>query len=330
MTALRLALVGCGFIGRRHLENVRALEGVELAATVDVREEAAAACAREFGARYHTTDTARVFGDPRVDAVIICTYHDTHAGLACEAAAAGKHILLEKPMALQVGECRRIARAAAAAGIVLALDFKFRFAPAVQKVREHVGRPVVMHSQLAMEPMLEGIWVRDPVRGGGLILATACHALDMACWLNASEPVRVYAESVPATPADGCNVTAVTATVRFASGSIASLLMAEAGENGYVGKWLHEVFDGRRTAVLYDHFRQVRFSGVEPDHYVAPDPTRADGTLGVLEDFVSSIREKRPPAIGARDGVRATLLATRILESLQTGRPEEVSLDDLD
>jgi predicted dehydrogenase len=166
--------------------------------------------------------------------------------------------------------------------------------------------------------MPDEIWVRDPVRGGGLILATACHVLDMIYWLNDSEPVRVYAEGQD---------DAASATVRFANGAVASLLLADAGENAYAGKWLHEVFDGRRSALLYDHFRQVRFSGADLNHFAATDELRADGTYGVLEDFVCSIRTGRRPRITARDGIRATLLAVKIHESLRSGRPQEVRLD---
>jgi len=330
MTPLRVALIGCGFIGRRHLENVVVRDDIVLHATADVRQEAAREFCQEFGGQYYTADLDRVFEDREIDAIIVCTHHDSHTPLALRAAAAGKHILLEKPMALSTDECRRIAAAASQAGIALAVNFKFRFAPAVLRVKELIQRPIATHGQLSMEAMPEGIWVRDPVRGGGLILATACHALDMIYWLNESEPVRVHAEAVPSIPEQGCNVTAVTATVRFANGAIASLLLAEAGENDYLGKWLHQVFDGKRSAVLYEHFRQASFSGVEVPHFRADDEIRADGTFGVLDDFVLSIRTGKAPAIGARDGLRATLLAQKILTSLRTGSTQEISPDELD
>jgi myo-inositol 2-dehydrogenase/D-chiro-inositol 1-dehydrogenase len=228
---------------------------------------------------------------------------------------------------LTVGECRDIAAAASRAGIALTVNFKFRFAPAVLKVKELIRSPLAIHGQLAMEKMPEGIWVRDPVRGGGLILATACHSLDMICWLGGSEPVRVYAESFPALPEQGCNVSAVTASVRLANGAVASLLLAEAGENGYVAKWLHEVFGGDCSAVLYDHFRQARFSGVLPSHYAAENELQADGTFGVLGDFVTSVRSGKKPVISAADGLRATRLALAILKSASSGQPQELESD---
>jgi len=327
MIPLRVALIGCGFIGRRHLDNIAARDDVSLEAAVDVREEAARDACQKFGGRYFTTHPERIFEDRDIDAVLLCTHHDSHTKLALEAAASGKHALVEKPLALTVGECRDIAAAADRAGITLTVNFKFRFAPAVLKVREFIQSPLAIHGQLAMEKMPDGIWVRDPVRGGGLILATACHSLDMICWLGGSEPVRVSAEGIPPLPEQGCNVTAVTATVRLANGAIASLLLAEAGENGYVAKWLHEVFGGDCSAVLYDHFRQARFSGVALSHFSAEDELQADGTFGVLQDFVNSIRTGKRPVITAADGLRATRLAQAILKSVSSGDPQELRRD---
>jgi predicted dehydrogenase len=327
MTPLRIALIGCGFIGRRHLENIAARDDVVLEGAVDLREEAARAFCHEFKGRYYTTRPEQAMEDRNIDAVVICTHHDSHTRLALSAARHGKHILLEKPMALSVEECRQIVAAASGAGVTLTVNFKFRFAPAVCKVKELIRSPVAIHGQLTMERMPEGTWVRDPVRGGGVILATACHSLDMICWLADSQPVRVYAEGIPRLPEQGCNVTGVTATVRFASGTIASLLLAEAGENSYAGKWLHEVFGGDRTAVLYDHFRQARFSGVPLSHYVAQEELHADGTFGLLEDFVNSIRTGKRPVISAADGFRATLLGHAILQSLRSSQPEDIHID---
>jgi predicted dehydrogenase len=319
VTPLRIGCIGCGFIGRRHMENVVAMDGVDLGAVADVNLAAAEAFQRDFGGRYATAEPRRIFDDPEIDAVVIATHHDSHTPLAIQAAAARKHILIEKPMALTVEECRRIADAVESAGVMLTVNFKFRMAPAVRMAKRMVPHPVATSGQLAMNRMPDDSWVRDPVRGGGLILATACHVLDMIYWLNQSEPVRVFAEG---------SDDAASATVRFANGATASLLLADAGENAYAGKWLHQIFDGRRSAVLYDHFRQVRFSGCEVEHFAATDALRADGTYGVLEDFVSGIRSGRGPSISARDGLRATLLAVKIQDSLCSGQPQEVRLDD--
>jgi predicted dehydrogenase len=313
---LRIACIGCGFIGHRHMENARAMPGVEPAAHADVHRESAELFLRDFGGDYSTTDPDRIFDDKSIDAVVIATHHDSHLPLALEAAAAGKHILLEKPMALNVADCRTIAAAAVSARITLTLNFKFRFTSTAIRARQAIPSPIATHGQLAMPRMPRDIWVRDPIRGGGLVLATACHVLDMVCWLNRSEPVRVYAEQAGGTEA-------VAATVRFASGSVASLLLADEGEDPHAGKWLHEMFDGTRSAVLYDHFRQLRLSA--PDEHVSvEEDLRSDGTWGVLGNFANAIATGTQPAVTAEDGIRATLLAIRLLDSLRSGTPQDI------
>ena len=328
MRAIQIACIGCGFIGRRHLENICAMPDVALHAVADLNESAALAFQKEFGGRYHTTDPQRIFEDSGVDAVIIATHHDSHVPLAVGAAAASKHILLEKPVALTPAGCRAIEEAVDRAGVVCSVNYKFRFAPAVMRVRQTIPEPQLIVGQLAMERIPDGHWVRDPVRGGGLLLATACHTIDMVCHLSGSEPVRVYGEGQPATPRDGCDVDAAVGTVRFASGALAVLATADAGENPYTGKWLHQVFDGGRSAVLYDHFRKARFSGCELEHYYAEDEQRSDGTYGLLEDFVDSIRRGRRPAVTVQDGRRATELAIQLLQSMSIAAPVEVSTHD--
>lgn len=318
MKGVRIACIGCGFIGKRHMENVAAMEGVEAAAFADVYPEAAEAFLCRFGGRYATSDPNRILADPDIDAVIIATHHDSHTSLALQAAAARKHILMEKPLALTIDECRRISEAVEAAGVVFTINFKFRFAPAVLRTRELVPAPIATHGQLAMERIPDESWVRDPARGGGLILATACHVLDMVCWLNSSEPTRVYAEG---------DSERAAATLRFANGAVASLLLAQAGANPHAGKWLHEIFDGRRSAVLFDHFRQVRFSGAEVEHFAAPNDIHADGTYGILRDFVCAIRTGSSASVSARDGLRATALAVAILDSIRSGSPQDICID---
>jgi hypothetical protein len=99
LNPIRIACIGCGFIGRRHMENVALMEGVTPAAFADANLSAAEAFSHDFGGSYATDNVERIFADPAIDAVIIATHHDSHTPLALCAAASRKHILLEKPMA---------------------------------------------------------------------------------------------------------------------------------------------------------------------------------------------------------------------------------------
>lgn len=100
MTSLEVAVIGCGGMGTRHAQHLARLPGVRLSAFVDRDLQRARRLQALAGTGRATTDPAEVFDDPRVQAVVIATHHDSHPALAIAAAQAGKHILIEKPLAL--------------------------------------------------------------------------------------------------------------------------------------------------------------------------------------------------------------------------------------
>lgn len=160
-------------------------------AAVMVRDQARAeAIANEFGAAaaYHRVDA--LLADPAVTAVYIATPLDTHRELVLAAAAAGKHILLEKPMALSVAEADEMLAAAADAGVRLAVCFPLRHTHAVRKLREWItagelGELTYLRLQLAKwYPLEPDAWRADPARGGGgVLMDLGSHLLDLARWL---------------------------------------------------------------------------------------------------------------------------------------------------
>ena len=136
MSELRAGLIGCGAIGGVHSEAVVGLEGIRMAAFCDVVEEKARTLCARYGGDYATGDAGRVLSDDSLDTVYICTHHDTHADYCIRAAEAGKNVLVEKPLALTVEDCRRIGDAVEREGIRLFTAFKMRYYPMVQKARE--------------------------------------------------------------------------------------------------------------------------------------------------------------------------------------------------
>ncbi|HOQ28449.1 MAG TPA: Gfo/Idh/MocA family oxidoreductase, partial [Armatimonadota bacterium] len=97
---INLGLIGCGALGKIHAQCIAQIPEARFVAYVDKVEDAAEAALKQFGGDYATTDVETLLCDDSVDAVYICTRHDSHASLAIAAARAGKHILIEKPLAL--------------------------------------------------------------------------------------------------------------------------------------------------------------------------------------------------------------------------------------
>ena len=327
--SVNMALIGCGGMGRSHLRRARDVPALNFEAYVDALEEAAAGAFHEFGGRYHTTDVETVWDDELIDAVLIATHHDSHTPFAVQAAAAGKHIFLEKPMALTIEECLEIEEAVARAGVKLMMGFKFRFAPLVAKVKEVIPKPLVTVGQ-SLHPNMKG-WAITPERGGGPVLSNGCHAFDLVYWLNESEPVRINAAGGALTHPEIGLVDNAAVSVQFENGSIASIIAGDSGDARYTSKFFFEVLDGQRTATLHDRCHKVTFGGCEIDALSVEDlpppaPSDPEGTRGELEAWARCLLDDTEPPVGPRDGTRATAMVLKAFEAIRSGKTQELGL----
>jgi len=131
----RIALVGCGYWGPKVIRAAASLPEVEIAALVDREVSLAGTVQRHFPAARTTSSLSEALADETIDAVIVATNPATHVELASEALEAGKHVLVEKPLALSADDCRDLGAQAREAGLALMVGHTFRFSPAVQHVR---------------------------------------------------------------------------------------------------------------------------------------------------------------------------------------------------
>ncbi len=204
---MRVALVGAGFIAGSHAAAAAALPDVRLVAVTDRDASAAARFGAAWGARV-VPDVADLLASDDVDALVVCTPNDTHAELARAAAAAGKHVLLEKPMALSAADARSVADAFAAAGRVLLVGHTHRHADYARTVHEVIasGR---LGTVRAVRIAITGgwiwggwsAWVLDPARSGGHAFHNGVHLYDLARWWLGSPIASVYAVGQPLTSA---------------------------------------------------------------------------------------------------------------------------------
>jgi polar amino acid transport system substrate-binding protein len=312
-------------MGRSHLSRIAEVPELAATAYVDSVERAAQQAHADFGGQYYTTDVERVMRDDRIEAVLIATHHDSHTPLAIRAAQAGKHILLEKPMALTISECLRIEEAVARAGVKLMMGFKFRFAPLVAKVKEVVKHPLVTVGQ-SLHPAMQG-WPLTPDKGGGPVLSNGCHAFDLVYWLNQSEPVLITATGGALTHREIGLVDNAAVCVQFANGSIGAIIAGDSGDARYTSKFFFEVLDGQRTATLYDRCHKAAFWGWERDSLTVEELSPAaqsdpEGTRAELQAFAHCLLHNTEPPAGPHDGTRATAMVIKAFESIRTGKAQ--------
>lgn len=328
---LRIGVIGCGAMARTHLDTLRNVPEISPQAYSDIRLEAAQRCLETYGGRYATSDPDRLLADPTLDAILICTWHDSHAPLAIAAAQAGKHIFLEKPMALTLAECQAIEEAVTTAGVHMMLGFKFRFAPYVQKLKRAIPWPVLTVGQIVDERWPDDFWAQHPVHGGGNVLSQGVHAFDLVRYLHGRQPIRVVAGGGALTHPGSPIIDTVAATIVFDDNSIASVIVADAGHAAFTSKFFFELFALSRSAALHDRCHALtlvedgtvyRFSeeDLPPEERTSPE-----GLLQQWREFARCVRTGSPSAIGAgpADGRWATALALAACEAVRTGRPQQ-------
>jgi predicted dehydrogenase len=260
-----VALVGAGgFAQAMHLPNLdRLRERFQLRWVVS----RTGATARNVAERYEVanagTDLDAVLADPAVELVMIATRHHLHGEQVLRALAAGKHVFVEKPLALTEEELARIEAfyAGGAAGKPLLMTgFNRRFSPAMDAVKAALagrGTPLMIDYRMNAGFLPREHWVHGP-EGGGRNLGEACHIYDLFLHLTGAEPVAVSAAAVEGAGAFHKHDN-FTATVSFSDGSVATLLYTALGAKAHPKERMEVHADGR--TVLLDDYREVAVAG---------------------------------------------------------------------
>jgi predicted dehydrogenase len=195
--SLNVALVGCGIFGEIHASTYAAFEQSNLVAVCDIDEAKAKAFAERFGGRA-CTSVAEIAADGDIQAVSVATPDFAHRDACLAVLEAGKHLLVEKPLATDIADARAIVDAAHAAGVVAMIDFHNRYNPAFAAIRDRLdkgelGRPQMLFARLSDRIEVATEWFPWSARTGPEWFLGA-HAADLACWLFGEDPVRVFAE----------------------------------------------------------------------------------------------------------------------------------------
>jgi predicted dehydrogenase/threonine dehydrogenase-like Zn-dependent dehydrogenase len=261
---IRVALVGAGsFAEGTHVPNLAKLNSdFELRAVMSRTGSTAKGIAARNEAAYATTDLDEVLGDSDIDLVLISTRHDLHASLALRALRAGKHVFVEKPLALTSEELGEIEAfyAEATEAPVLMTGFNRRFSPAVQKLRERLaGRsaPIVADYRMNAGYIPLDHWVHGP-EGGGRNIGEACHVYDVFDALTGAGVREVHASAIAPSARLAANDN-FTATITYDDGSLCTLTYTALGAKEHPKERLEVYGDG--VVLTLDDYRSLTASG---------------------------------------------------------------------
>ena len=323
MPPVRLAIAGAGHMGARHATCIRANPEAQLVAVWSRTHEHASALARSADAQA-VASIEDLVQRADVDAVIVATPTANHAETALAAIRAGKHVLVEKPLARSMPEAEMLVRAAEDAGVLLLTGHVLRFYPVFRSLHEHIlageiGTPAVIHMSRETSAVPTG-WRASLAEGGGVILDLGIHEFDWLLWTLG--PVqRVYCRAVCRSSASAHDY--ALSTLRFASGAIAQIESSAVRASGFR---IAGEFAGDRGMLTYDsdldqalragsRARRARYLGrlahnVYGSQSLQP-PTRA---LGALHPRTRAAGRTPEQALGALQ------VALAALESAQTGK----------
>jgi len=322
--SLGIGMIGAGnFATATLIPALRRMEDLRLRAIASAGGLTARSAAVRHGFEFCASSEDEVFSDEHVNAVIIATRHDTHARFAAKALHSGKHVLVEKPLALTAEELQDVMEAQSQTGRILMPGFNRRFSPLALAVRDffaHRSSPIEVVCRVNAGEIKMDSWYQDPEEGGWRIISEGCHFVDLIQFICGSPPVRVHAEMIagltPGRQNDNC-----CATLKMKDGSVATLTYVANGDPFYEKERI-EVFGQGRAAAI-DNWAIARLINGGRTRKVRPGGS-GKGHQAQIQAFVKAAREGRPSPISPPEAAAATLATFAIVESLLSGKPVTV------
>jgi len=327
--ALQWALIGASDIARtRMIQAINAQPDSRVAAVFSASPERAKAYAAENGIPKAYDALGKLLDDPAIDVVYISTTNELHRDQAIAAAAAGKHILCEKPLALSLGDARAMLQAAQAAGVVFGTNHHLRCAVTHRTLRRLVqegaiGQPLaarVFHA-VYLPPRLQGWRLTKPQAGGGVILDITVHDADTLRFVLGVEAEDVAARSARQGLAQGDTEDAVMGVIHFEGGILAQFHDAFTIKHAPTG---FEVHGTEGSLIAVDVMTQdprgrivLRRNGQETE--VKLDPPE-DLYAFAVHHFNQAVRTGSQPFATGEDGLRSLAVGLAALESSRSGQ----------
>jgi len=248
----------------------------------------------KFGFERVTTDVDALLADPAIDSVFVLTRHDTHASFTVRALQAGKHVFVEKPLALTEEELDQVAAAAEKSGRIVSVGFNRRFAPLTAELRSHLaGRagPVSLILTMNAGHIPRDSWVQDPAVGGGRIVGEACHLIDLARSVVGAAITDVQVTA--ARDRQGRAIDDIAHLVMsFADGSTAVVHYLANGSKGFPKERIECFWDGKVVAI--DNWRRLLRFGVPGPWFNFPR-TMDKGWDAEMRAWVEGVAAGTPP-----------------------------------
>ena len=323
---IALGVLGAGlYANATLLPAIKRMPEIELVGIASAGGLHAQHSGKKFGFAYATSSEDEIINDPNINTIAILTRHNTHAGLAAKALQAGKHVFLEKPLALNSEQCSVIGEQLLNTDHrLLMTGFNRRFAPLAQQLAAHFTprtEALYMHYRVNAGYIPPTHWTQDPQVGGGRIVGEACHFVDFLTFLTESAPIAVSARALP--DAGKYRQDNVSMTFTFPDGSVGVVDYLASGDKSFPKERV-EVFCAGRIAVL-DDFHALELVHNGQRRSVKSAFRQDKGHFNEMQAFARAIREGLGPPIPYEQLVGVTKATFAAVESIQ--KKTEIKID---
>jgi myo-inositol 2-dehydrogenase/D-chiro-inositol 1-dehydrogenase len=335
---LRIGIVGLGRLGQRHAQALAfSTRNCVLTAACSPVEAEQAYAREQLGIQQVYARYEDLLASPDVDAVVLVTPTSLHADQAIAALRAGKHVFIEKPLALNLPDCERVlAEAEKHPGLIAMVGFVRRFDPSYRTAQAsieagEIGRPFIVRSQTCDQNDPEGFFVKFAPTSGGIFMDCSVHDIDLARWmLGRPKALRAFATGTIALHpglAECGDVDNGIAVVEFEGGAKAVLYASRTMAHGH--ETSTEVIGTAGKVTIGEHAARDRVitsdtHGVR--HAVLKDfYERFQAAFAAeMTEFVGACRGETQLTLTLSDAMEATRIGLAIARSLQSGMPEAV------
>ncbi|NLT42176.1 MAG: Gfo/Idh/MocA family oxidoreductase [Anaerolineae bacterium] len=335
MGEVGLGVIGVGTWGEMHARIYGSFPGARLVAVSDLDEVRGRAVADREGAAY-LGDYRELLARADIDAVSVVTPDHTHTGIATDAFAAGKHVLLEKPMAQTVEECEQIIAAAERAGKHLMVDFHNRWNPPFYKAKRAISEGQIGTPQMVSYRLNDQMWVPTDMlkwaARSSVLWFIGSHSIDTVMWMLDDDPVKVYSVARSRVlRAKGVDTPDFyQTTIEFRGGAVATIESCWIVPNNtpnIIDLKCEVIGDEGALYMDCSHHRVLqKYTATEasyPDVLVSPEiygEVKGFATESIRH-FVRCLIDGREPMVTGKDGLRVTRVICAAIESARTGLP---------
>jgi predicted dehydrogenase/threonine dehydrogenase-like Zn-dependent dehydrogenase len=324
VSKINTGFIGAGSFAQSYLiPNVKSY-GATLSGVATSKGITSKNVAKKFGFGFCSSDSNDVFNNAEVNTIFIATPHSSHANLAAKALQAGKNVFVEKPLAINMEQFETIRQAKAESNQSLLVGFNRRFAAISERIKQEFANtlePLVVNIRVNAGIIPKEHWVQQADIGGGRIIGEVCHFIDLMQYFTNAEPVSVFAESISTgnekiTPEDN-----IAVIVKFSNGSVGNLIYLANGDKA-MPKENIEVFGAGNIGVINDFKDGLLFK----DGKVTKLKSSGKGHKEEVDTFLNAIKNGKESPISFRSICLTTITTFKILDSLHTGLPQQISL----